>query len=301
MGWRQRIPSTISFLCVRSVEVERCFEMIHARSRHPVLWLILLCSSALATHAKAQSKFVGATPLAAPASELFMEGVSRRPAPIGLVEPQVTEEAGGSSWRSDFAGELGVGRLEIAEQDGPALAVRLRGSSSGELLGFGAELHLAGSIGDLGELDAPGFAWRLQPFVSVGTRSPLDEWAVRLRVGPEFVHFGAGDEVYAEFDGIGGRLDIDAQVRLMATKERVIEGFLGIGFGMGSGDAAAGISLAEVEFEDDYGTLDVELGLRFRSGGAAFTIGLMHHDVSLDEVDASYAFDGLMIGGMLIF
>lgn len=209
--------------------------------------------------------------------------------------------SGGSGIRGELRAELGIGRLEIADQDGPALALRLRGSGSGQLLGFGADLFVTGSLGELGDLDAPGLAGRLQPFVSIAARSASDEWALRLRLGPEFVHFGAGDEVYLEYDGIGGRIDIDAQLRLSASADRVIEGYLGIGFGLGSGDVAGGIGVFEAEVEDDHSTIDIELGIGFRGAGTTFTVGFLHQEVALDETDRSYVFDGLMVGGLFRF
>ncbi|MFO1078282.1 MAG: hypothetical protein U1E73_11230 [Planctomycetota bacterium] len=229
-------------------------------------------------------------PMAGPAQD------DRAAPPPGPALPRVAGEIDPGAVRTELRAELGIGRLEIASQDGPAVALHLAGSGCGELLGLGIDVNLIGSVGELGEFDSPGLTARISPFLSVGARSDDDDWTIRLRLGPEFVHIGAGDELYAEYDGIGGRLDVDAMLRLHAGESYTVEGYLGLGFGMGSGDGSAGNGFAEVEFDDDHATLDVELGLGFRSGGSVFSVAYVHQDVSLDEADASAIFDGIMLG-----
>lgn len=201
---------------------------------------------------------------------------------------------------AQFAVDLGGGQLYFGDQDAAAASLRLSGEWISPHFGVGAELFGAGSFDDMGGLDGPGAMVRAFPYLKGVLGAEDGAWQVALRVGPEFQSLGAGDDLYFEYEGVGGRIAIDALLNLSSGPEGDAQGWfgrVGLGHGFGSGDAEGGLVGYGTAFvEDDTATFDVSVGVGYRFGAVSLSIEFVHQEIEFDWLGDSVGFDGVMVG-----
>jgi hypothetical protein len=197
---------------------------------------------------------------------------------------------------ASVSADIGLGNLYFGDEESGALAARLRGEWTSGTLGLGADLFCAVSSGDQGELDGPGAMVRAFPHFAAQLHGDSHDWLVGIRLGPEFIHAGAGDDLYFEFDGVGGKLAFDASFRLQGEEGDGLLGRIGIGFGFGSGEASGGGDFGEATVDDDTTSFDVELGVAYETANTTWWVSLVHQEIAFDFLDDSVGFDGLMVG-----
>ncbi|MEM9381810.1 MAG: hypothetical protein AAGB93_17780 [Planctomycetota bacterium] len=122
--------------------------------------------------------------------------------------------------------------------------------------GGGADLFLATTFGDAGDLDARAVAARLWGYALYAHPTA----PIQFRFGPEFIAAYAGDEVGGEYQGIGLKGSVYGETPVGET----LTGFGELGLGFNSGDGE--LYTPEVDFDEDLTVLDIVLGLRSERG-----------------------------------
>lgn len=176
------------------------------------------------------------------------------PAPVALpAAPQVASAGQDRAIRA----RAGLYDISAGDQSDIGIGVHLSGEFSGESnWGGGADLFLATTFGDAGDLDGRATAARLWGYALYSHPTA----PIQFRVGPEFIGAFAGDEVGGEYQGLGLKGSVYGETPVGDT----LTGFGELGLGFNSGDGE--LYTPQVDFEEDLTVVDIVLGLRSERG-----------------------------------
>lgn len=213
---------------------------------------VLACLAASCATAPAPNRTIPALALAS----------TTAPVPSATIAPSrptmpIAQQGASAEKTTALRVRAGLYDISVGDASDIGLGVHLTGDFRGESSwGGGADLFVATTFGDAGELDDRATAVRLWGYVLYAhPTSPL-----LFKFGPEVVSASAGDEVGGEYDGFGFKASAYGETPVGET----LTGFGEIGLGFNSGDGELYSSGAK--FDEEFTILDLVFGLKSEDG-----------------------------------